>query len=84
METGENWIFSAESFGGRGVIDGVSVQCLSPEAQVRCHAQGYVPTKKDFRDMDLLQEQFGLQLPPLLQTTEMPTTQQKEPTRREL
>lgn len=67
MDTGENWIFSAESFAGSGAIEGVRVSCLSAEAQVRCHAQGYTPTEKDLRDMELLQEMFGVELPPLLQ-----------------
>jgi len=67
MDTGEDWIFSAESFAGLGVIQGVEVSCLSAEAQVRCHAQGYTPTEKDFRDMELLREQFSVALPPLLQ-----------------
>jgi len=67
MDTGETWIFSAESFTGSGVIEGVRVLCLSAEAQVRCHAQGYTPTEKDLRDMELLQEAFGVELPPLLQ-----------------
>ena len=66
MDTGENWIFSAESFTGLGVIEGLSVSCLSVQAQVRCHAQGYTPTEKDLRDMDLLQETFSVELPPLL------------------
>jgi lincosamide nucleotidyltransferase A/C/D/E len=67
MDTGENWIFSAESFAGSGTIDGIRVSCLSAEAQVRCHAQGYTPTEKDLRDMELLHETFGVELPPLLQ-----------------
>ncbi len=53
-------------FGGRGVVEGVSVRCLSPEVQVLCHAYGYVPTEKDLRDMELLQARFGVELPPHL------------------
>jgi hypothetical protein len=30
---------------------------------VLCHAQGYVPTEKDLRDMELLQARFGVELP---------------------
>jgi lincosamide nucleotidyltransferase A/C/D/E len=66
MDSGENWIFPAESFTGSGVVEGVTVSCLSADAQVRCHAQGYTPTEKDFRDMELLHEAFGVELPPLL------------------
>jgi len=68
MDTGEDWIFAAESFAGSGTIEGVQVSCLSAEAQVRCHTQGYTPTEKDVRDMGLLQERFGIALPPSLQS----------------
>lgn len=63
MQNGEDWIFPAEGFSGRGVVGGMKVCCLSPTTQVICHANGYVPTEKDFRDMELLQERFGVDLP---------------------
>ncbi len=63
MQNGEDWVYPAEGFNGRGVIDGMSVRCLSPTAQVLCHAHGYLPTEKDIRDMGLLQERFGVELP---------------------
>ena len=63
MQNGEDWIFPAEGFGGRGRIGGMSVSCLSPATQVLCHAQGYVPVEKDFCDMELLEERFGAELP---------------------
>ena len=66
MENGSDWIFPAAGFGGRGVVRGVRVRCLSPEVQVLCHAHGYVPTEKDFRDMELLEARFGVELPPRL------------------
>jgi lincosamide nucleotidyltransferase A/C/D/E len=66
MENGSDWIFPASGFSGRGVVNGVGVRCLSPETQVLCHAHGYVPTEKDFRDMELLQARFGVELPPHL------------------
>ena len=69
MRNGEDWIFPAEGFGGRGMVGGVSVRCLSPTAQVLCHAHGYVPVEKDFRDMGLLEEHFGVTLPPHLRRT---------------
>src|SRR6185369_5370612 len=58
MQNGETWIFPAEGFEGRGVIEGRRVQCLSATTQVLCHAHGYVPSEKDFRDMELLAERF--------------------------
>jgi hypothetical protein len=38
-------------------------RCLSPEAQVQCHAQGYTPDEADLQDMKLLQDRFGVVLP---------------------
>lgn len=64
MQSGEDWIFPAAGFAGRGEILGTSVRCLSPEVQVLCHAHGYVPKEKDLRDMELLQARFGVELPP--------------------
>jgi lincosamide nucleotidyltransferase A/C/D/E len=67
MQNGETWVFPAEGFVGRGVVEGRRVRCLSPEAQVLCHAHGYEPVEKDFRDMELLRQRFGVELPPQLQ-----------------
>jgi lincosamide nucleotidyltransferase A/C/D/E len=66
MQNGENWIYPAEGFGGRGVVNGSRVRCLSPAAQVLGHAHGYLPTEKDLRDMELIQQRFGVDLPPQL------------------
>jgi lincosamide nucleotidyltransferase A/C/D/E len=66
MQNGEDWIYPAEGFGGQGEVDGIKVHCLSPTIQVLCHAHGYTPIEKDFRDMEQLQEQFGVELPPQL------------------
>ena len=66
MENGSDWIFPSDGFRGRGVVEGIAVRCLSPEVQVLCHAHGYVPTEKDFRDMALLEARFGVELPPQL------------------
>lgn len=63
MQNGENWIFPAAGFAGRGEILGTGVRCLSPEVQVLCHAHGYVPKEKDLRDMELLESRFGVDLP---------------------
>lgn len=66
MDNGNEWVFSADAFTGVGTVDGARVKCLSAETQVRCHAQGYVPTAKDFSDMESLQHVFGVALPPQL------------------
>jgi lincosamide nucleotidyltransferase A/C/D/E len=69
MANGSDWIFPAAGFSGRGVIQGLSVRCLTPEVQVLCHAHGYVPAEKDLQDMERLQERFGVELPPGLRRT---------------
>jgi lincosamide nucleotidyltransferase A/C/D/E len=63
MQNGEDWIFPAEGFDGRGIIGSLTVCCLSPTTQVLCHAHGYVPVEKDIRDMELLSQHFHLELP---------------------
>jgi lincosamide nucleotidyltransferase A/C/D/E len=63
MENGEIWIYPADGFSGRGTIAGRAVWCLSAEAQVLCHAQGYEPTDKDRSDMAHLAAKFGVELP---------------------
>jgi lincosamide nucleotidyltransferase A/C/D/E len=63
MENGSDWVFPAEGLTGRGRVAGTSVRCLSPSAQVLCHAQGYVPDENDLRDMQLLHDRFGVELP---------------------
>jgi len=66
MANGADWAFPAEGFGGRGAVNGRAVRCLSPDIQVLCHAHGYVPVEKDLHDMELLQQRFGVELPPQL------------------
>jgi lincosamide nucleotidyltransferase A/C/D/E len=63
MGNGLDWIFAAEGFSGRGVVQGIGVRCLSAETQVLCHSYGYVPKEKDLRDMELLRARFGVELP---------------------
>jgi lincosamide nucleotidyltransferase A/C/D/E len=62
MQNGEDWVYPAEGFSGRGLVEGMSARCLSPAAQVLCHAHGYAPTEKDIRDMELLHGRFGVEL----------------------
>ena len=66
MQDGEDWGYPVEGFSGHGIIKGIRVKCLSPTVQVLCHAHGYMPTEKDFCDMELLAEKFGIKLPPQL------------------
>jgi lincosamide nucleotidyltransferase A/C/D/E len=66
MQNGEDWVYTAEHLSGRGKVGALTVRCLTPEAQVLCHAYGYVPAEKDYHDMELLEERFGVELPPQL------------------
>ena len=63
LSDGREWPFPPSAFAGQGHVHGKPVRCLSPEAQVQCHGQGYVPQPKDLADMQALQKRFGLVLP---------------------
>jgi lincosamide nucleotidyltransferase A/C/D/E len=63
LADGRRWPFPPAAFAGRGVVAGREVRCLSVDAQVQCHAQGYEPTENDLGDMEKLQERFGVVLP---------------------
>ena len=62
MENGEDWIFPADGFTGRGRVAQRDVWCLTPDVQMANHAGGYEPQETDFRDMRLLHERFGTEL----------------------
>ena len=62
MEDGRHWLYPARGFSGRGSVGGMPVRCLSPEVQVLVHA-GYELTEKDFRELSLLRERFGVVVP---------------------
>ena len=63
LPDGRSWPFPPSAFGGEGRVAGRKVRCLSAEAQVQCHGQGYAPTEKDLCDMERLQARFGVVLP---------------------
>ena len=63
---GRRWPFPPAAFAGKGRVAGHEVRCLSADAQVQCHGQGYEPTENDYRDMERLQERFGVVLPLVL------------------
>jgi lincosamide nucleotidyltransferase A/C/D/E len=69
MESGDEWVYPAAGFTGKGRVNGVDVACLTPAVQVLCHASGYQPTAKDMADMGLLRERFGVELPKHLTAT---------------
>jgi lincosamide nucleotidyltransferase A/C/D/E len=62
MDGGREWIYPAEGFSGRGQVAGRPVRCLSAEVQVLVHA-GYELGEKDYRELYLLRERFGVELP---------------------
>lgn len=62
MENGEDWLFPAEGFTGRGHIGQREVRSLTPDIQMVNHAGGYEPHETDFHDMRLLHERFGTKL----------------------
>lgn len=62
MQNGEDWIYPAEGFTGRGRIAGAEVRCLTPAVQMLCHT-GYELGEKDFREMELLHARFGVDYP---------------------
>lgn len=63
LPDGRRWPLPPAAFAARGRVMGREVPCLSADAQVQCHAQGYEPTETDLRDMERLQERFGVVLP---------------------
>jgi lincosamide nucleotidyltransferase A/C/D/E len=65
MEDGKEWVYPAQGFTGQGSVDETSVRCLSPEIQVLVHA-GYELTDKDYRELYLLRERFGVEPPKAL------------------
>jgi lincosamide nucleotidyltransferase A/C/D/E len=63
LPDGRRWPFPPAALSARGRVGSREVRCLSADAQVQCHGQGYAPTEKDLRDMERLQERFGVVLP---------------------
>lgn len=63
LPDGRRWPLPPSAFAGRGTIASRVVMCLSAEAQVHCHGQGYEPSATDLQDMEHLQQRFGVVLP---------------------
>jgi lincosamide nucleotidyltransferase A/C/D/E len=62
MEDGSEWVYPAAGFAGRGRIGDRDVRCLTPEVQVLVH-DGYELEEKDYRELFLLHQRFGVALP---------------------
>jgi lincosamide nucleotidyltransferase A/C/D/E len=63
MDDGGVWVYRAEWLAGRGSIGGREVRCMTAEAQVLEHS-GYELGDKDYTELRLLHERFGVELPP--------------------
>lgn len=59
-EKGE--MYPATSLTGKGKINNLEVRCISPEWLIKFHS-GYSLKEKDFYDVSLLTEKFGIPLP---------------------
>jgi lincosamide nucleotidyltransferase A/C/D/E len=55
-------MYAAAALAGTGVIEGVSVRCISPEWTIKFHS-GYELKEKDFKDVSALCNKFGIPLP---------------------
>lgn len=54
--------YTAESLTGTGTINGVQVDCVTAEWSVTSHT-GYELKMSDYRDISVLCERFGIELP---------------------
>jgi lincosamide nucleotidyltransferase A/C/D/E len=63
LPDGRLWPFPPAAFAAKGRVGERPVRCLSADAQVQCHGQGYEPSENDLRDMEQLQRRFGVVLP---------------------
>jgi lincosamide nucleotidyltransferase A/C/D/E len=63
MDDGREWVYPAAGFEGRGQVAGRTVRCLTAEVQVLVH-DGYKLAEKDYVELYLLHERFGVALPP--------------------
>jgi lincosamide nucleotidyltransferase A/C/D/E len=75
MDDDRDWIYPAEGFTGRGQVRGRSVRCLSAAVQVLAH-DGYELADKDYRELRLLHERFGVPLPARVRERALATADQ--------
>ncbi len=60
-QNGTTFRYPPEGFVAMGEVGGQVVRCLSAEVQAQCH-YGYQPDEKDWHDMHLLHQHFGIEL----------------------
>jgi lincosamide nucleotidyltransferase A/C/D/E len=79
MDDGTEWVYPREGFTGRGSVDERPIRCLSPAVQVLVHA-GYELTQKDYRELYLLRERFGVEPPRALLENVLAAAQEEDET----
>jgi lincosamide nucleotidyltransferase A/C/D/E len=77
MDDGNEWVYPSDGFNGMGSVNERPVRCLSPEVQVLVHA-GYDLTQKDYRELYLLRERFGVEPPTALLEDVMAASQEED------
>jgi lincosamide nucleotidyltransferase A/C/D/E len=63
MATGEDWVYPAAGFAGRGSILDREVPCLTPEVVLVNHTTGYALDEAHQGDVRALCERYGIALP---------------------
>ena len=61
--SGGSYLYPADGFRGWGRVGGQVVHCVTADVQVQHHL-GYDPTPTDRRDLELLRDRLGVELPP--------------------
>jgi len=64
MANGEDWIYPARAFAGRGRVLGREVACLAADVMLVCHTTGYPLDATHRADATALADAFALPLPP--------------------
>jgi lincosamide nucleotidyltransferase A/C/D/E len=62
LQDGTCGVYTVDGLSGKGLINGVEVNCLSPELQMRFH-EGYEPDENDVKDVYALHSRFGIEIP---------------------
>jgi lincosamide nucleotidyltransferase A/C/D/E len=62
LQDGTFGMYTVDGLSGKGLINGVEVNCLSPELQMRFH-EGFEPDENDVQDVYALHNRFGIEIP---------------------
>ncbi len=61
-EAEEGFTFTKEDLSGEGVVDEISIRCITAQKQMLCHS-GYELPEKQVPDLMLLHDRFGVDYP---------------------